>query len=259
MASLCSSGGMGAPFYTVVQTLYRESLFHTQPLITVDCAMIDDKSFRWLMDSEDSPLYETRITLHLNGFTSLPEAWQLQFIKFAQSTSLHKRNRVFYSFRSAPKPCDAVMQFFNHDEYVILRIPALRERPEDIVSLASLNLSYFNIQFGRQVIGFDEKAAALLVGYDGPGNNEQLSRLVKQCLVCSQSNTITAQQVQTAIDEEKRILSADHAYDQRFTGTLHEMPLQIVRTVFMEESMNRQKTADRLGISRSTLWRILKE
>ena len=61
------------------------------------------------------------------------------------------------------------------------------------------------------------------------------------------------------MDEEKRILSSDPLHDQRFTGTLQEITLQIVRAVFMEESKNRQKTADRLGISRSTLWRMLKE
>jgi transcriptional regulator with PAS, ATPase and Fis domain len=259
MSSICIIGGMGSPFDDVVQTLYRESSFCTRPMVTVDCALIDDKSFGWLLDSDDSPLYETHLTIHLKDFSSLADAMQLQFIQFVQSTSLHKRNRVIYSMRSMQNPNDAVVRFFNHCECAILRIPTLRERPEDIVSLANLNLSFFNIQFGRQVIGFDERAAALLVGYDWPGNNEQLSRLVKQCLVCSQSDTISQQQVQSALDEEKRVLSSDPLYDQRFTGTLQEITSQIVRAVFMEESKNRQKTADRLGISRSTLWRMLKE
>ncbi len=258
-STLCILGGLGSPFDDVVQAIYRESALHTQPMVTVDCALVDDKFFTWLLNSEDSPLYETRLMIHLKDFSSLSEAMQMQFIQFAQSTSLHKRSRVFYSLRSMQKPNDAVTRFFNHHECMLLRIPTLRERPEDIVSLANLHLSFFNIQFGRQVIGFDEQAAALLVDYDWPGNNEQLSRLVKQCLACSQSDTITAQQVQTAIDEEKRIVSSANAFDPCFTGTLHEITSQIVRAVYAEESRNRQKTADRLGISRSTLWRMLKE
>ena len=258
-SSLCVIGSMGAPFDTVIQTIYRESSFCARPMVTVDCALIDKKTFIWLLDNEDSPLYEARMTIHLKGFSALVEALQLRLIQFAQSTSLHKRSRVFYSINSSHKLSDTVLQFFNQSDCVSLRIPALRERPEDIVSLANLYLSFFNIHFGRQVIGFDEKASALLEAYDWPGNNEQLSRLVKQCLVCSKSDIISDQQVQAVINEEKDIMSSEGFNTHHFTGSLHEITSQIVRSVLVEESLNRQKTADRLGISRSTLWRMLKE
>lgn len=258
-SSLCIIGRIGLPVDIVVQVIYQESAFNTRPMVTVDCTLIDEKSFCWLLDNEDSPLYETHFTIHMKDFSSLSEPLQLRFIQFAQSTSLHKRCRIIYSMCANPKPSAAVMGFLNQHECVILRIPLLCERSEDILSLASLYLSFFNIQFGRQVIGFHEKAAELLVAYDWPGNNEQLARLVKQCLIGSKSDTISPQQVQEVINEEKQILSADSLYNRHFTGTLHEITMQIAHSVFLEESMNRQKTADRLGISRSTLWRMLKE
>jgi DNA-binding NtrC family response regulator len=43
------------------------------------------------------------------------------------------------------------------------------------------------------------------------------------------------------------------------TGTLEEIEQRIIRQVWQEEGMNQTKTAERLGINRTTLWRKLKE
>lgn len=257
-SSVVVAGENGAHFNAIIHTLYNESPLSAYPLIVIDCALIDGKSFCWILDNEDSPLCEARMTICFKNFSSLDEELQLRFIQYAECTSLSKRNRLIFCVHTPLKLCDAVTHFFNDLECLMLRIPSLSERTQDIASLANLYLSILNIELGRQVIGFDEDAIELLSVYHWPGSNDQLRRFVKQCLLRSKAETISASIVEAGIVEEKRLCEADPITSTCMDGTLEEINAQIVKAVLKSEDMNRQKTAERLGISRSTLWRMLK-
>lgn len=129
---------------------------------------------------------------------------------------------------------------------------------EDISNLANLYLSAFNIEMGRQVMGFSEKARDQLGAYQWPGNNDQLCRVVRQCLIRSQSDVISEDEVRQVIDEEIRLSRTAGLPCADITGMLEEINARIAARVMREEGMNRSRTAERLGISRSTLWRMLK-
>lgn len=255
---VCVTGSAGVPFDAVIHALYRESPLNSHPLIMIDCALIDEKSFCWLLDNADSPLCEARVTICLKRFSALSHASQLQYVRFARCTSLHKRNRLLYTLPAPFELSDAAADFFNDPDQVLLCLPKLCERAEDIVPLASLYLSAVNLEVGRQVIGFTEEARLLLEAYGWPGNNDQLRRVIKRCLLCSQHERITALNVRESLCEEKRFWRDDGARGIDLSGTLEEITVRIVGTVLKEENMNRSKTAERLGISRSTLWRMMK-
>ncbi len=253
------SGSIGTPFDDVIHMLYQESPFSSHPIYMIDCMLIDQKSFLWILDSEDSPLYESGITICLKNFSSLDEEQQLSFVRYAECTYLNKRNRLIFCVRPSIAFNDVIARFFTDLECLTIRIPALKERPKDIVVLANLYLSMLNVEHGRQAIGFDEAACQLISDYDWPGNNDQIKRFVKQCLLFSNSNIITATVVQTVIDDEKQLTAVENSTDTYITGTLEEINARVAQAVLRDENMNRKNTAERLGISRSTLWRMLKE
>ena len=69
-----------------------------------------------------------------------------------------------------------------------LRIPTLKDRKEDIMLFARSFLNQANREMGKEVAGFDERAAQLLMGYPWPGNGHRdlhhvgrLERLARGC------------------------------------------------------------------------------
>lgn len=148
-------------------------------------------------------------------------------------------------------------RYFSTLDCCLLRIPPLKDRPQDIAGLASLYLSALNIMHGRQVLGFEEAGNHLMTGYDWPGNNDQLNRFVKQCLLRVTSPYIPSGLVLEGIANERKMFASTASMGPPLYGTLEEINKHIALAVLREENMNRQRTAQRLGISRSTLWRML--
>jgi DNA-binding protein Fis len=252
-------GAGGAPFDTVISAIHHESSLGMSPLITIDCAIMDKKSFQWVMENADSPLYEANMTVCLKNFSSLSQKHREQFVRHTECAFLSLRNRFVFCIKEPIDENDLTYQPFYALDSCILTLPLLKDRLQDVPGLASLYLSNLNIRLGKQVLGFEETAHQLLLSYDWPGNNDQLYRFVRQCLLKTESGTISAKTVLDAISNERKAYSAPVTSAIPLDGSLYEINKKIALAVLKEEKMNRQKTAERLGISRSTLWRMLKD
>jgi transcriptional regulator, propionate catabolism operon regulatory protein len=137
----------------------------------------------------------------------------------------------------------------------LIELPPLRERKEDIESWAHYLISHFNTEHGGQVVGFREGALALLHTFSWPGNIRQLTEVIKQLVAETNSFYIET----AAVEEILHSISTqttNHA-PLSLTGTLDEIEKEIIKAVLKEENYNKSKTAARLGINRSTLWRKL--
>jgi len=60
------------------------------------------------------------------------------------------------------------------------------------------------------------------------------------------------------LDQEQSLPADSVSSNLDLSRTMEEINYQIIQTVLKEENGSKEKTASRLGISRSTLWRILK-
>jgi NtrC-family two-component system response regulator AlgB len=70
---------------------------------------------------------------------------------------------------------------------ITLNLPPLRERPEDILTLAERFLAYFIKNYGRPARGFSESARRALQTYQWPGNVRELRNVVERaCIICPQ-------------------------------------------------------------------------
>ena len=73
---------------------------------------------------------------------------------------------------------------------ITLKLPALRERHEDVMSLAERFLARFVSDYGRPACAFSEEAAAALQAYHWPGNIRELRNVVERASIICQQETV---------------------------------------------------------------------
>jgi transcriptional regulator with PAS, ATPase and Fis domain len=84
---------------------------------------------------------------------------------------------------------------------VPIKVPALRERKEDILILFRKFVADFSDKYKRSPVQLDEEAKNLLINYSFPGNVRELKNLAEQISVLSTDKTISAQQLKSFLPE----------------------------------------------------------
>ncbi|HSP17187.1 MAG TPA: sigma-54 dependent transcriptional regulator [Thermoanaerobaculia bacterium] len=131
-----------------------------------------------------------------------------------------------------------------------IHIPPLRERPDDIVTLARHLLSIFATELGRsfEMTGSAERA---LVNYSWPGNIRELRNVLERAALLNQSGVISARELRF---EQVRTPSMTDSADM----TLEELEKMHIMRVIRESNGKVDSASQRLGIPRSTLYQKLK-
>ncbi|HEY4057146.1 MAG TPA: sigma 54-interacting transcriptional regulator [Kofleriaceae bacterium] len=73
---------------------------------------------------------------------------------------------------------------------VPVELPALRERPEDIIRIAELCIGRSAEKLGRTVEGLDDAAKATLLSYSWPGNVRELAHMIERAVLLTRGTTI---------------------------------------------------------------------
>jgi two-component system response regulator HydG len=136
---------------------------------------------------------------------------------------------------------------------VPIRMPALRERHNDIPLLARHFLEHFAAEQGKILEGFSSEALRGLLTYDWPGNVRELENSVEHATVLAKGNTIDLPDLPEAVTVA---LKAPLPQEPPKAITANEE--RLVRKVLEECDWNKTAAAARLGISRSTLYEKLK-
>ena len=140
---------------------------------------------------------------------------------------------------------------------VHIKLPALRDRKEDIPIFINQIIQRANSQFNKTVRGADDRTVSTLMKYDWPGNVRQLSNVVEHMVLMSNKNIL----IEELIPEEiKKDLSLDASIE--FPSKLE--PLEIanaryIKHVIDECGGNIKKASELLEISRATVYRILRK
>ena len=133
---------------------------------------------------------------------------------------------------------------------ITIALPALRERREDIVPLASSFLRRFAAQAGRAMTGFSPAAAELLRKFDWPGNVRQLQNQVQRAVLMCEGQTVDLHDLSMG--------SVESGEDQADFTLLEGMERNAIVQLLKETGGNKLETAKRLGIGRQTLYNKIK-
>jgi DNA-binding NtrC family response regulator len=134
---------------------------------------------------------------------------------------------------------------------VTIKVPALRERLEDIPLLANHFLEHSARELGRPQFDISEQAIQALCGYSWPGNIRELKNVLERAALLAAGEVIRPRDLHLEFRES--VVSDDSS-----NLTLHDVQKLHIQKTLDAEGGNVARTATRLGVTRSTLYNKLK-
>ena len=138
-----------------------------------------------------------------------------------------------------------------------IKLPALRERKEDIHLLSAYFLNKYAQQEDKEMKGISTDALDLLMAYSWPGNVRELENAIERGVVLSASPEISAKDLPSAVRAlgEKRIYESDNT----LSSWIEKLEEEALKQALLECEGNISKTAKKLGIGRATIYRKAKK
>lgn len=153
---------------------------------------------------------------------------------------------------------------FHRLNVVTIELPPLRERNEDIITLADFFISEFNRSFNKSVKKISKELKYFFLGYPWPGNVRELKNVIERAVLLSDdgdlrlsdfsnlSNTVPAAAINLALDKElpENVIRMDLNFG---TTNLKKLTKFYAHQVLEKTGGNKSQTAKLLGISRPKL------
>jgi transcriptional regulator with PAS, ATPase and Fis domain len=131
-----------------------------------------------------------------------------------------------------------------------IMVPPLRERKDDIKILSEYFLEEFRKKYSREDIYFSSSFIEYLLNQDWPGNVRQLRSSIEKAILLSESRMI--------VPEGSISKVPPAATEQNNTRSLQDIERDILMETLSRNNGNIKKTAEELGIARSTVYNKLK-
>lgn len=135
---------------------------------------------------------------------------------------------------------------------ITVKVPALRERREDIPLLAHHFFDRFRAHEGKRIRCISPKALEILKNYAWPGNVRELANVVERAVILCRTEEIQPLDLPPS-------LSLSSVEEPSDLHSLEEHEREYILTVVSRLSGNLTRAAKVLGLDRSTLWRKLKK
>lgn len=130
-----------------------------------------------------------------------------------------------------------------------VKLPALRERPEDITFLALHFMKRFSAYAGKEIKGFSENAIALLKNRQWRGNVRELENVIQRAVFLSKGKLINSED----------FLLEDVTAKTAMNGNLKNMEKELILQTLKDVNGNKTKAARILGVSVRTIRNKLNE
>ncbi|TAL23699.1 MAG: sigma-54-dependent Fis family transcriptional regulator [Nitrospirae bacterium] len=133
-------------------------------------------------------------------------------------------------------------------------IPPLRERKEDIAPLGKHFLERHSKKANKKIEGFSREAMDMLMSYGFPGNVRELENIIERAVILEKTSRIRPETLPQSIK-----LFQIETIDPNRIKPIDDLNREYAEKVLEFAEGNKSKAAELLGISRTSLWRILKK
>jgi DNA-binding NtrC family response regulator len=129
-----------------------------------------------------------------------------------------------------------------------VEIPPLRQRREDIIPLLDHYIKKYSEEFGKGIEGISPEARALLTNYHWPGNVRELRNVVERAVLLCEDRTITPEHLPENMKEKGSFV------EEALSKGLSIEEYTKAFILKYQDIYTEQELADKLGITRKTLW-----
>ncbi len=142
---------------------------------------------------------------------------------------------------------------------VRIELPPLRERKEDIPALAKGFLENYATAYSRPAKSIEPGAMRLLMQQEWPGNVRELENMIQRAVIMSEESSIGPDDLYPADGREPMTPPDLFLADGTFELQVRDFKRRLVEAALHESGGNKTRAAERLGITRAYLHRILRQ
>ncbi|MCD4694672.1 MAG: sigma-54 dependent transcriptional regulator [Bacteroidales bacterium] len=204
-------------------------------------------------------------TLFLDEVGNIPIKLQTKILSALQSRSINRlgsNKNIPINFRLISATNNSLYNMVEEGSFredllyrintIQIEIPPLRNRKEDIEGLTIHFLDHFGMKYKKEGLKLNVAAINKLQKYPWPGNIRELENLIEKAVIMAEGSLIKA-------DDFQFYSSGKPKQNQGKFFSLAENEKIIIREAMRECNGNLSETADRLGITRATLYRKIKK
>ena len=280
-ANVLITGESGTGKGLVAQAIHESGPRMDKPFISINCGAIPETLLESELFGHKKGAFTSAVddkkglitmanggTLFLDEVGELPLALQVKLLNVIQNkelTPVGDTRIIVVDVRIIAATNADLMQrvkdgrfredLFYRLNVIELRIPALRERKDDIPLMIKHYLNVFSDEAGKKIKDIDYEAMKAMLAYDWPGNVRELRNTLERAVVLSEGEVITLHD----LPDKFRNLDLEGISTSSLRQALDDYERDYIRRSLTESKGNKEATAARLGIDLATLYRKLKK
>jgi two-component system response regulator HydG len=276
-ATVLITGETGVGKDALARVLHASGPRRRDPFVTVDCPALPETLVEAeLFGHERGAFTDATIarpgrfelagrgTLYLDGVTRLSHAGQGALLRVVEerrvtrlggTTSTDMRARIIASSDTDVEEAvrDGLLRadLFHRLSVLPIRLPPLRERPDDILPLARVFLAEVSARLDREPPRVTGDAEDALMRYHWPGNIRELRHVLERVMLAGVGKELRADALPTELLEGKEAYLAPGVASR---PTLEDVERRYIELTLSYARGNQTRAAAILGISRKALW-----
>lgn len=262
---LMLEGELGAGQDQIAKRLYLDGPYADQPFVSVALDELTDRGWRHLLKSSESPLFQTGLTLCMGGWHAVGPQRLRELVSAMIDTVLATRCHVVLTANDMPGGGESDQAAFVTERLAcaVSVAPAIAEQGGASEKVARY-LGYLADMFKTGAPMLSAAAAETLDAYRWPRNYLQLREVSERLYILVGAGTVERAVAKEVLAQEDVIKTAIFGApalesDLYILRPLADTERDVARLVLQHLHGNRTRAAEVLGISRTTLWRLLKD
>jgi DNA-binding NtrC family response regulator len=281
-ATVLVQGETGTGKELAARALHQQSERRAHPLIKVSCAAIPETLLETELFGHEKGAFTGAIrerkgrfelahqgSLFLDEVADLGPALQAKLLRALQEKEFERVGgsrtitvdvRLISATRKRLE--DEVLagrmreDLFYRLKVITIRLPALRDRKEDILPLAEHFLEKYRGPLGKEIRGLSPEVCRLLDTHPWPGNVRELEASIQRAVTLAKGNLITPEDL--SFEETFAPLEQAGTHPHPLNDAIRDAERRYLQEVLQSVGGQRMRAAEILGISRKTLWKKLK-
>ena len=273
-------GASGTGKELLAKGLHETSDRANKPFVAINCAAIPENLLESELFGHEKGAFTGAVkttegkielahggTLFLDEVGDIPLPLQVKLLRFLQERTIERiggRKPIDVDVRIVCATHQDVEGMigegtFREDLFyrlaeIVVKIPTLAERPGDSVLLAKAFLTRFSAELNPQVQGFAPDALAAIDGWNWPGNVRELENRVKRAVIMADAKLVHAEDLDLADTQQE-----EGELPLNLKSAREEADRRVIRQALARSEGNIPSSAKLLGISRPTLYDLLKQ